>query len=215
MDYYMNGAGIASVCIREFETDHGDDISRGTAMTLKNGVAVPATNEDVILGVLASDYYAEKDELIPDSGNGRVRVIITPCAIYKAEPSQTVITQKGTETSVSVTDITMPADENALAGGYVKLIFKKETSANTDRIGAVRRIVSSEANTLTLEEGGVADIGDIYVIVPPAGFCNLALSENAKSLVFTADAGNTAKVVCALSENSFYEIVFTNTFVGK
>lgn len=212
MDYYMNSAGISTACIREYETNCTENLKKGTILTLSEGKAKKASSSDTVLGVLAADYYAEKDELIPASGTKRMKVTVTSAAIYRTEPQTTKIAQAGTETTITPAGVTLPSAANALKGGYVKLISKAAGSSNTDHVGTVRKITASTSSLLTVEAGGKAAIGDVYAILPPAGFDCLALNEDADGFVISAAAGNMAKVAVCLPENNFVEYIFKNTF---
>lgn len=212
MDYYMNSAGISTACIREYETDCTENLKKGTILTLSEGKAKKAGASDIVLGVLAADYYAEKDELIPASGTKRMRVTVSAAAIYRTEPQTTTIKQVGTETTITPAEVTLPTAANALKGGYVKLISKAPGSENTDHVGCVRKITASTSSLLTIETGGKAGIGDIYAILPPAGFDNLALNGNADGFTISASSGNMAKVAVCLPEKDFVEYIFKNTF---
>ena len=214
MDYYMNAAGLSSACIREFETESNTDIAKGTALSVSDGKVKVAADGEVILGICASDYHAEKDELIPESGNGRIRVIISGDAIYKIPLFRTTLAGAGTKTSLTVSGLSLPTAAGALKGGYVKLVSKTETSTNTDHVGVARKITASSGASLTLSEGGAPCAGDVYAIIPPVGFEYLALSEDARSFVTASSKKNVAKVVSALAEADFSEVVLTNTFIG-
>lgn len=211
MDYYMNSAGISTACIREYETDCTENLKKGTVLTLSEGKA-KKYDGGTVLGILASDYYAEKDELIPASGTKRMKVIISSGAIYRTEPQTATITEVGTETTLAPAGVTLAAQADALKGGYVKLISKAAGSENTDHVGCTRKITASTQDLLTIEEGGKAGVGDVYAILPPAGFDCLELNENSDGLKLCASSGNIAKVAVCLPEKDFVEYIFKNTF---
>lgn len=212
MDYSMNSAGICTACIREYELGVNEDMPKGTVVALENGKAVKAAANSVVLGITAMDYKAQKDELVPGSGKCRVKVTVSPGTMCRMEHPEFAVTEAGSGTTVKASGITMPSAANALKGGYVKLVYKPENSTNTDAVGAVRKITASSGSTITVEEGGTAFAGDIYAILPPAGFEHIALSADARSFELAAEKSGMAKVAVSLPESSYCEICFTNTF---
>lgn len=208
----MNSAGACSPCIREYEIETETDLFKGTVVTLENGKIKKAENTDTVLGITAESYKVKKEELNPRSGSGRVRVIITP-GMITAMPNKTFeVTENGTETTVKA-ELSLPSEADALVGGYVKLVYKPETSTNTDHVGVARRITASAGTELTVENGGSACIGDIYAIIPPCGFDAFTLCDDACSYDFSENDGGDIKVVCALPERDYFEVVFKDTFL--
>lgn len=212
MDYSMNSAGVCTPCIREYETDITTDMPRGTVVALSAGKVIKATDSSSVLGITSHDYVAERDELIPCSGNGRVKVVVSPGTLCRmARPSFTV-TEAGTATTVKAAGISAPSASNAFAGGYVKLVSKKENSTNTDNVGIARKITASSGTTLTLEAGGTPCAGDVYEIILPAGFEYLVLSDDSRFFNVASSKSTIAKVVANLPENGYAEVCFTKTF---
>ncbi len=212
MDYCMNSAGLSNPCIREYEIDTAADLGKGTVVTISGGKAKKASEGDVILGILAEDYKAEKNELDHRAGKGYVKVIVSPGMLCTVKTSEFEVETVGTANTVNVGGMTMPSATNAFVGGFVKLVAKLESSANTDSVGTLRRITASSGSKLTVENGGVAQIGDRYAIIPPAGFTYLTLSDDSKSVVFAASASKGEKVVASCPEKGTYELGFFNTF---
>lgn len=212
MDYYMNSAGISTACIREYETDCTENLKKGTVLTLSEGKAKKYDGTGAVLGVLSADYYAEKDELIPASGTKRMKVIVSASGIFRAEPQTTTLSAAGTETTITPAGVTLPSTANALKGGYVKLIAKAEGSSNTDHVGCVRKITASTSTLLTIENGGKAGVGDVYAILPPAGFDCIKLNGASDNFEICASSANVAKVAVCLPEKNFVEYIFKNTF---
>lgn len=213
MEYIMNSAGAVSPCIREYEIETEEDLFKGTVVTLKDGKVKKAENTDTVLGVLAESYKVKKEELNPRSGSGRVRVIVSPGMIVAIANKVFEVSEKGTATQVKVSGLELPAEADALKGGYVKLISKNETSTNSDHTGLAREIIASSGNTLTVKEGGIPCVGDIYAVIPPCGFDALELCENGYELDFANNHGTIAKVVSALPERDYFEICFKETFI--
>lgn len=212
MEYYINSQGLASPCIKEYEVSTTADLKKGTVLTLSNGKAVKATASGTVLGVLAEDYKTEKDTFNPRHGGGRVRVIVSSGAVYRQPCFQTTLTAVGTATKITVAGLTMPATANALKGGYVHLLKKAAGSENSDAEGSLRAISASSGNDLTLESGGTAAVGDVYEILPPAGFNCLALNSDSTGFEMAASASSIAQVVCCDKANRFCEIHFVKTY---
>lgn len=212
MDYCMNSAGIANPCIREYEIDTNVDLGRGTVVTVSGGKAKKAAEGEVILGVLAEDYKIEKDELDHRAGNGYVKVVVSSGMLCTVKAPEFEVEAAGDENTVNVSGMTMPSAANAFVGGFVKLISKAENSENADSVGTLRRITASSGAKLTVEKGGISQVGDRYAIIPPAGFAHLSLSDDAKSVVFASAASKGEKVAVASAEKGTYELCFCNTF---
>lgn len=212
MDYYMNDAGLGVPCIREYETAVQKDLAKGTVMTLTGGKAAVAAASSAVLGLLAEDYRTVKDPLNPRSGSGRVRVIVSPGTICRQKHLSVTVAEAGSAVSLKLAGLTAPSEANAFAGGYIRLAYKPENSDNTDFVGKVRKITASSSTTLTVDSGGTPCVGDVYEILPPAGFTALTLNADATAYTTAASKSTTAKVVSALPESDCLEIGFVNTF---
>jgi hypothetical protein len=213
MDYIMNSAGAASPCIREYEIETEEDLFKGTVVTLENGKVRKADDEDTILGILAESYKVAKEELNPRSGSKRVRVIVSPGMILALADKTFEVAEAGGENEIIVSGLDIPQEADAFKGGYVKLVYKNETSTNKDHVGLAREILASAGNKLTVKEGGAASVGDIYALVPPCGFDAFALSGNGSVYEFSNNRGGKIKVVSALPERDHFEICFKETFI--
>lgn len=212
MDYYMNSTGSASLCIKEFEVQTDCDLKKGTVLVLSEGKATVATDSATeILGVLAEDYKVESDEFNYRNGSGLVRVIVSPGAIYREDAIEAPLTEAGTDTSITISGLTMPSAQNAFRGGYVKLVSKDASSTNSDEVGSTRKITASSGNVLTLENGGKACIGDVYAILPPASFSHLALCDGATGYTFAAEANSTVRLTRCDKDLGIYELCFKST----
>ena len=210
MDYYMNSAGISHPCIREYEVDTATDLFKGCVVTLSSGKAKRAAEGDTVLGILAEDYKVEKDELNHRAGAGKVKVIVSPGTVCIEKAPEFDVVTAGDANTLNVSGIPMPSVANALAGGFVKLVSKPETSANKDGVGNVRRITASNGAKLTVEQGGTSQPGDRYAVIPPAGYSYLAITGD--GIGFATTSSKNEKVVFAHPENASFEIGFANTF---
>ncbi len=213
MDYYMNSQGNSSPCIKEYEIETTENLKKGTLLTLVGGKAEKlSSSSDNVLGLLAEDYDTNEDKLNPRSGSGKVKVIVSPGMIIRQKDFETAVTSAGSKTSIKVTDITLPSTANALAGGFVKLIKKAQDSDNTDHVGSVRRITASTSDTLTIENGGAACVGDIYAILPPAGFEHVAVGDDGQTLVIATSSSGLFKVAACYCDTDFCEFCVTKAF---
>jgi hypothetical protein len=212
MDYFMNSAGISVPCIREYEIETDENLKKGTIMTLSSGAAAKASGSDTVLGILAEDYNTEKDQLNPRSGSGRARIIVSPGTICRQPLCETVAEENATATSLKINGYTVPSEANSFKGGYIKLVYKAETSENADFVGKTRKITASSNDTLTVESGGIPNTGDIYAILPPAGFSYIALASDGTSFDLSSSKSSVAQIVSCMPENDYCEIGFLKTF---
>lgn len=211
MDYCMNSAGISNPCIREYEIDTATDLFKGTVMTIASGKAKKAAEGDVILGILANDYKVEKDELDHSAGTGFAKVIVSPGALFAVKGKEYEIATVGNATTINISG-DVPSVANALAGGFVKLVYKSESSENSDSVGTVRRITASSGTKLTVENGGISRVGDVYAVIPPVGFAYLALTSDSRDVQLATAVSKNEKVVAVCPEKGSFEIGFANTF---
>lgn len=212
MDFYMNSAGIAFACRKEYEIDTEKDLTRGCVLTLSDGKAKVAEDGDTVLGILEEDYKVEKEELNPRSGSGRVRVIVSPGMICKSKANEFTVETAGDEVTVNISGLNVPTVANALKGGCVQLVSKAENSKNKDAVGSTREIVASAGTKLTVAQGGASEAGDAYRIYPPAGCKYIALCEDAKDFELCTAESKTAKTAHYDTNGGFVEYIFTDTF---
>ena len=162
MDYYMNSAGISHPCIREYEVD------------------------------TVTDYKVEKDELNHRAGQGKVKVIVSPGTVCIEKAPEFDVVTAGDANTLNVSGIPMPSAANALAGGFVKLVAKPETSANKDGIGTLRRITASNGAKLTVEQGGASVDGEKITDFKKT----FTADEIRKGIVVRRGKKNFKKVIC-------------------
>ena len=160
----LSGNGIP--LIKEYDIDSETSIADGEVVGLADGKVVKADDADVVLGVAAEEHTGVRDELNARNNGTRIRVIISPDAVYGVQ-AKAYIASAGTENTIVV-----PSDglSVGVTSGYAVLIRKAENSLNTDKIGSKRRIsscsISGKAATLTVEAGSISCDGDVYMLIP-------------------------------------------------
>ena len=214
MDYYINSQGLASPCTKEYEVSTATDLKKGTVMTLSDGKAKKATDSDTILGVLCEEYKVKKEELNPRSGSGRVRVNVSSGAIFRQPNLKTTLAAAGTATKITIAGFTVPTTANALKGAYLRLVSKAKDSGNTDTVGTLRAVSASSGSELTVSNGGVAAIGDVYELLLPAGFTYLALNSDATGYTLAAASSSKVRVAASNPDYDFGEFVFCDHYFG-
>ena len=200
MNFMFNLAGNNIPLIKEFDIDEDTCVAYGEAVGLLDDKIVRVDEAGIILGVAAEEHTGIHDELNARSDGARIRVIISPDAVYGINNKEYVAVS-GTETSVTV-----PSDGLSVnvTSGKVMLVKKGENSVNTEKIGTKRRItactVSGDVATLTIEAGSVSSEGDVYVIIPETG-ATLCGDENGTGVCFFRQSSRaTYTFVCAGSD---------------
>ncbi|MBQ8758841.1 MAG: hypothetical protein IJZ20_04020, partial [Clostridia bacterium] len=183
--------------IKEFDIDADTAVACGEAVGLLDDKVVRADEADSILGVSAEEHTGIHDELNTRSDGTRIRVIISPDAVYAVKNAEYAAVS-GTESSLTVSSDGLSV---GVTSGYAMLVGKGENSVNTDRIGSKRRIsacaVNGEVATLTLEAGSVASEGDIYVLIPEIGTKLYGDEEGTGVCFFRQASRSTYTFVCA------------------
>ncbi len=215
MNYVMTASGTDRPATRVFPVNTEEFLHKGIVVTLRDGMIEKATDEDEIFGVLAEDYDPVQNEFNPNSGTGMVRVIISPDAFYFIYYDRFIVNETSTPTTVVAEQIPLPEGVDLLKGGYIRLLGKTDSSKNTDDINVPRKILSSDGNVLTVEEGGIAEPGDYYLLIPPIGYDALELSPTSFTYRLCDKMGGKAKIVCNNPDNSCCEIMFKKTFFNK
>lgn len=169
MNFTFCLSGCNQPLIKEYEIDENTKITAGEAVGISGGKAVIASESDDILGVSA-ETHSGKEELLNARANGnKLRVIISPDAVYTySAPKYTAM--GGTATTITVASAGLSVN---VSSGYAVLVSKALGSQNTDKIGEKRKIsacsVSGANAVLTLENGGSASAGDVYMLFPLVG----------------------------------------------
>ena len=215
MEFLMSVSGSDLPGIRVYPIKTEEYLMKGTVVTFKDGFVERATDEDEVFGLLADSYDPERNEFNPNSGSGRVRVMISPDGIYDICSKCFYGNESCTNTTVVIDDALLPEGVDHLKGGYITLFLKDDASKNTDKAGAPRRILSSNGNVLTVEEGGIPEPGDCYVLVPPIGYDALKLSEKSVYYELSDNTGGKAKIVWSDPVSGRCQVMFKKTFFNN
>lgn len=188
---HLNGANTP--LILEYPIEPTKVVHAGEVVGLSDGMVVSADEADGILGVAAEEHKGVHDELNARADGNRLRVCVSPDAVYET-PLVHFEATGGTATTLKTTSVGLSA---SIVSGRAVLVSKLSGSTNTDRVGDSRRIsavsVSGSTATVTLSNGGVPGAGDVYMFVPDVGD-ELALDATGKGICFYR-AGNTVKFV--------------------
>ncbi len=202
MKFYQKLDGGVHVSAREYDVAADTALAEGQAVKLADGlvVAAAANETGALLGVASENHTGVADAIDPRTNGKKIFVIDDPSAVYQCKAPE-VTAAGGSATTLEVTALKVFAADD-FNGGYVKLASKTENSANTDVVGAVRRITDFALDdamptrgVLTIESGGAPDAGDVYELYPPIGFAKGNLDASGASLVLTGTADLPLKVV--------------------
>ncbi len=200
MNFMFNLSGNNIPLIKEFDIDAETCVACGEAVGLLFDKVVKADEAGLILGVTAEEHTGVHDELNARSDGTRIRVIISPDAVYGMNNKEYVAVS-GTETSVTV-----PSDGLSVnvSSGCVMLVKKGENSVNTEPIGTKRGISACDVNgstaNLTIEAGSVSSKGDVYVIIPETGTMLYSDENGTGACLFRQSARAKYTFVCADSD---------------
>lgn len=194
MDFKFNLSGNNIPLIKDFPINENESIAYGEAVGIKDGLVVKADEAEDILGVAVENHSGEKSELNARSNGNKIRVIISPDAVYGVK------SKEYTATSGSENTLTVSSDGLSVGvdSGSAVLVRKGENSLNTDRIGTARKItgctVSGDSATLTVEDGACISEGDVYVLIPEIGG-EMKLDESGMGVCFFRQ-NTTCKFIC-------------------
>lgn len=199
MNFMFNLSGNNIPLIKEYEIDEDTVIAYGEAVGIADGKVVRADGAEALLGVSAEAHSGEKDELNVRSNGNKIRVIISPDAVYGVKAKEYAVIS-GTADSITVRSDGLAVSVNS---GYAVLVKKAENSVNTDAVGTRRKItgcaVSGAQATVNVEAGGVACEGDIYVLIPEIAD-EVQLDENGTGVCFFRQ-NSTLKFITVSNDN--------------
>ncbi len=170
MKFEFCAGGSSLPVIRDFKVETTTEIVEGQAITLIEGYAYPEDGQGILLGVSAETHSGKEDILNPRANGERLRVNISPDAVYSVKASQYKISEIGNPMIMKYA--TDRFDSSVKTGAFV-LVSKTEGSTNIDDIGKVRELidvsVSEGTATVTVGHGGNACVGDVYAYYPDIG----------------------------------------------
>lgn len=170
MKFLYCASGANQPAVKEFEVIADKEINEGQVVCVKDGVIDGTVKDGVVLGVCAETHTGKSDILNRRANGNRLRVNITPDAVYAAKAKKITAALGCSATAIKCSDSTFSA---SVKSGSLVLCEKASGSTNTDEIGAIRKIsataVSSGTVTFTVDEGAVACEGDVYEFYPELG----------------------------------------------
>lgn len=207
--YCYAGGNIPA--IKEFNIEKNANVEAGEVVCANGGVIDGTVKGGVALGVCEETHTGSYDMLNARNDGTKVRVNITD-GVYETDATKLTATTEGTET------IFVCASEGlseSVEGACLVLIEKAPNSTNTDKIGTVRKVsacaISSEAATLTIENGGAAFKGDVYALIPALG-ASLVLDSTKKTYSYVnSDTDVTLKCVGFDIDRAKVYVKLTNT----
>ena len=141
-----------------------------------------------ILGVAKENHSGVTDAFNVRSNGTKIRVSDSPATIYEAPAPQITATGGSTTTVVDTGLATFANDD--FNGGFLKLVSKGASSANTDALGTLYEITDfvGSTKTFTVAEGVAHTAGDVYEVYAPQGFQKGNLDAGITKVVLTANA---------------------------
>lgn len=198
MKFSFNVSGANAPVIREYDIAASTAVKDGEALGIADNTVVKAESGDHVLGVSAEEHTGKHDELNTRADGRKIRVNIAPSAVYEtALPCFTATGGSATTLIIASSGVS-----TSLTSGRAVLVSKAAGSANTDKVGASRRIsacaVSGSAATLTLTSGGKPAAGDVYMLIPDVGD-EMYLDAAGDGVCFYR-SGATVKFVCVYAD---------------
>lgn len=169
MNFTFTLSGSNQPLIKEYEISPDTAIAAGDVVGIDDGIVTKASDGTDILGVSAETHSGKPELLNSRSDKNKLRVIISPDAVYTVSAPKYAVSA-GTATTITVPSAGLSV---GVKSGYAVLVSKACGSTNADIIGTKRKIsacgISGSNAVLTVEAGGVACSGDVYMLVPFVG----------------------------------------------
>lgn len=168
------------------------DIKEGQVVKLTGGLVVLALAAETgaIIGISAENHTGVADAFNPRNNGTVIRIIDSPYTVLES-PAPRVTATSGSTTTMAATGMGTFADDD-FNGGFMKLVSKGASSANTDSIGTIYPITdftaATDLFTTTKTAGGAHTAGDIFEIYPPNGFQKGNFDSGISKLVLSATA---------------------------
>jgi len=199
MKYLFNASGANQPAICEFDILGETAVREGEVVCLTGGVIKGNVKDGVLIGVSAEEHTGTADILNARADGSRLRVNVSPDAVYAVKAMKLSATA-GTAT----TFVCSAAGLTASAAGKLVLVAKSSTSANTDRIGTQRKIssctVSGTTATFTIQNGAAPNTGDTYAFIPTIGTAMCLDGDKDGAVMANADTDVKLRVVGADAE---------------
>lgn len=173
MKYSYSAGGYTQPCVKEFEIKNDAFVEKGQAVCQTDGIIDENTKGTTFVGICDETHTGKPDILNERADKNKVRVIVSPDAVFACAPMTKSCTAKGTSTTITVSADGI--DTNLVKGATV--------CGNGEMRKVVSCAVSGNVATLTLSDGETSDEGDIYEIYPAIN-TKMYLDENATGVVF-------------------------------
>ena len=206
--YGLAGANIP--VIREFDVDPAEKFEAGQIVKCSPEGIIAKDAIGTCLGV-AAETHSGKEDILNERANGsKLRVDVTQGGVYAVSAPKLTASGKGTSTTfVCVADNI----STNLNGAKLVLVEKGEGSANTDSIGTVRKVsgvtIDSTTATFTLNAGGTANAGDVYMLIPPVGFSGHVSDDKGGFVCIGSNTGVSLEVVGGNEKTGLLEVLIT------
>lgn len=176
------------------------DIKKGTPI-FYNKLTVSTLESDgsTLIGILAEDYYCKKNELIPGSGNGEIKIITSKNAVY--ESTGVIFGTAGTSDNYLFWILENEPDQNALdcLSNSKFVLYKKMGAMNPDNIGTVYAtgeciwdgtFVGFKCESIQTSSD------DQFIFLPPYGYEYIHLKDNGQLILDYTKKGNIKIIGC-------------------
>jgi len=174
----------------DYQIATGTVITDGQVVKLAAGKVVVAVVGETaaILGVAKENHTGVTDAFNVRNNGLKLRVLDSPATIFEAPAPQATGTS-GSATTMAATGLAAFTDDD-FNGGFIKLITKGASSANTDALGTVYPVTDFTAATklFTVASGATHPAGAVYEIYGPNGFQKGNLDATISKVVLTTNA---------------------------
>ena len=195
-------AGFATLMQSEYNIASNTAVRLGSVVKLVDDLVVlAAANETgAILGIAAENHSGTPDALNQRANGLKIMVYDSPLSIFAAEATTIIATGESATQIISASGFADEDGINALIdndfrGGYVKLLSKSPNSANTDPVGTIYAVSSSDAGEKSLTINAAVTAGDRFALFPPFGFSKGNFDNHRQAVVLTAVAALPLRVV--------------------
>lgn len=199
ISYAYDLSGSDYTLEREFDIATSTVIEKGEVVKLIEGkvVAVGDTDQDdPYLGVAAEAHTGVADTTNPRSNGTRIKVKVSPTAVFKCKPGIISTADSGNGTTWVDAEVGAVVDDK-YNGGYLKLTEKAAASTLTDPVGTLYAVTdfATTSGTFTGVFAGNVSAGDKALILPPVGSLGWDLNSDGTNLNTKANGGESIIIV--------------------
>lgn len=185
---YCEGASNLQPSVKDFDIAENTVIEKGDIVSFNNKGLIQKHDMSLPnpLGVAVESHNAET---IRFGRKTKIKVNITPNAVYKMELPTIKFLEGSTSTSLKFRDRAAGYGDYCFYDRHFMLVSKSDKSENTDEIGTMRKVSyaleNNEYAVYQVEEGGVPHPDDVYVVIPNIGDRNIF--PNDKNIAYFRD----------------------------